>query len=77
MDVIGGKIFSNHPKYLNHVIKDSNNLLSVIITLGENIRGGYTVFYDGVKTYDLGSRAHVLKHLHGRIIFGVFEFFPM
>ena len=31
------------------------------------------MFYDGVKKYDLGSRAHVLKHLHGRIIFGPFE----
>ena len=33
------------------------------------------MFYDGVKTSDLGSRAHVLKHLHlhGRMIFGPFE----
>ena len=47
--------------------------MSVIINLGTNISGGYTVFYDGVKTSDLGNRAHVLKHLHGRIIFAPFE----
>ena len=30
------------------------------------------MFYDGVKTSDLGSRYHVLKRLHGIIIFGSF-----
>ena len=48
-------------------------MLSVIITLGGNIRGGDNVFYDVVKIYDLGSRAHVLNHLHGRMIFGTYE----
>ena len=76
MAVIGGRLFSNHHKNMNHVHKDSKYLVSVIITLGGNISGGDTVFYDGVKTSDLGSRAHVLKNLHGRIIFGPFEFFP-
>ena len=37
---------------------------------GWDIRGGDTVFYDGVKPSDLGSRSHVLKYLHGIIIFG-------
>ena len=31
------------------------------------------MFYDGLKTSDLVSRARVLKHLHGRMIFGPFE----
>ena len=31
------------------------------------------MFYDGVKTSELGSRAHVLKHLIGRMLFGPFE----
>ena len=31
------------------------------------------MFYDGVKTPDLGSRAHVLKKVHRRIIFGTLE----
>ena len=33
------------------------------------------MFYDGVKTSDLGSRAHVLKTLHGGMVFGPFEKF--
>ena len=75
MGVIGGKLYSNYPKNMNRVHKDSKYQVSVIITLGGNISGGDTVFYDGVKTSDLGSRAHVLKHLHlhGRMIFGPFE----
>ena len=73
MDVIGGRIFSNNQKNLNHVHKDSKDLVSVIITLGKYIIGGDTVFYDEVKTYDLVSRAHVLKHFHRRMIFGPFE----
>ena len=58
-----------------HVHKYNKDFLSVIITLVTNIRGGDTVFYDGIKTSDLGSGSHVLKHLHGRIIFGSFDFF--
>ena len=61
MAVIGGKLFSNHHKNLNHVHKDSKDLVSVIIILGKNISGGDTVFYDGVKTFDLGSRVNVLN----------------
>ena len=34
---------------------------------------GTLCFYYGVKTSDLGIRAHILKHLHGRMIFGPFE----
>ena len=77
MAVIGGKLYRNHPKHLNHVHKDTKDLVSVIMTLGKYICGGDTVFYDGVKPSDFGSRAHILKHLHGRMVFGPFEFFPM
>ena len=35
--------------------------------------GGGTVFYYGVKKSDLGSRAHILKYLHGRMIFVPFK----
>ena len=73
MAVIHGKLFSNHPKNLSHVNKDSKYLVSVIITVGGNMRGGETMFYDGVKISDLGSRAHVFKHLLRRMIFGPFE----
>ena len=73
MAVIGGKLYRNHPNNMNHVHKDTKDLVSVIITLGKNISWGNTVFYDGVKTFDFGSRAHILKKLHGRMIFGHFE----
>ena len=64
MAVIGGKLYSNHPKNLNHVHKYDKYLVYIIITVGKDISGVHTVFYDGVKTSDLGSRAHILKHLH-------------
>ena len=59
---IGGNLFTRHPKNLNHVHKDSNELLSVIIILGKYVHGGETVFYDGEKMNYIGKRAHVLKH---------------
>ena len=71
--VIGGKIKINHPKNMNHVHRDSKELVSVIITPEKNISGGYTVFYDVLKQTDLGKRAHVLKRLHVRMILGSFE----
>ena len=37
--VIGGKLFRNHPKNMNHVYEDSKNLVSVIISLGGDIKG--------------------------------------
>ena len=67
------KIYSNQPKNLNHVNKDAKYLASVIITVGKDISGEENVFYDGVKTSDLGIRAHILKHSHGRMIFVPFE----
>ena len=73
MAVIGGKLYSNHPKNLNRVHKDTKDMVSVIITVGKYISGGNTMFYDGVKTSDLGIRAPILKKLHGRMIFGPFE----
>ena len=48
MDLIGGKLYSNHPKNLNHIHKDAKDLVYVIITVGKYIIGGDTVFYDGV-----------------------------
>ena len=34
MAVIGGKLYRNHPKNLNHVHKDITDLVSVIIIFG-------------------------------------------
>ena len=73
MAIIGGRLLSNHHKNINHVHKDSKDLVSFIITIGGNISRGETVFYDGVKASNFGSRYHVLKHLNGRMIFGPFE----
>ena len=47
-------------------------MVLVIITLGKDISVLDTVFYDGVKLSEFGSRAHILKHLHGRMVFGPF-----
>ena len=41
---IGGNLFTRHLKNLNHVHKDSNRILSVIIILGKNVYSGETVF---------------------------------
>ena len=65
MAVIGGKLYSNLPKNLNRLHKDSKDMFSGIITVVKYI--------SGVEKSDLWSRAHVLKHLHGRMIFGPFE----
>ena len=53
--------------------KDVKYLVSVIITRGKDIVVGDTLFYDGVKSCDFGNRAHILKHSHGRMVFGPFE----
>ena len=73
MDIIGGKLYSNHPKNMNHIHKYAKYLVSIIITVVKDISGWGTVLYYVVKTSDLGSRAYILKYLHGRMIFGPFE----
>ena len=72
ISAIGRKVYINHPKNMNCVHKDSKYLVSVIITMDIYISGGDIVFYDGLKKTDLVRRAHVLKHLHGRMILGPF-----
>ena len=62
-----------HPKKSNHVHKYQNGLLYDIITLGTNVSGDNTVFNNGIRVYNLGQRAHALKHLHRRYIVGPFE----
>ena len=60
---------------MNSVHKETKDLLYVMITLVTNISVGDTVIYDGVVISDLINRAHVLKHLHGIIIFVHLIFF--
>ena len=71
--VIGGKLNRNNPQNMNRFHRYGKYLVSLIITLVTNTSRGNTVFYDGVKHTYLGKRAHVLKHLHGRIVMGPFE----
>ena len=73
MENIGDNLFTRHPNNLNHVHKDSNSLLSVIIILGKNVHGGEKVFYDGEKMDNIGKIAHVLKHSNGRCVVGAFD----
>ena len=43
------------------------------MTLGTNVSGGDTVFYDGIRAYNLGQQAHVFKHFNRICIAGLFE----
>ena len=70
---IGGNLYTRHVKNINHVHKDSKDILSAIIILGTDVNGGETVFYDGEKINDIGKRAHVLNHSHGRCVIGSFD----
>ena len=73
LETIGDNLFTIHPKNINNSHKDSNYIMSVIIILGTNAHGGEIVFYDGKKINDIGKRAHVLKHSHGRCVVGAFD----
>ena len=73
MDTIGGNLYTIHPKNLNHVHKDSKDLLPVIIILGTDVNGGETVFNDGENMNDFGKIAHVLNHSHGSCVIGSFD----
>ena len=70
---IGDNLFTGHPKNINHVHKDSNDLLSVIIILVTNVYGSETVLYNGENMKDIIKRAHVLKHSHVRCVVGPFD----
>ena len=73
MGTIGGNLYTRHAKNLNHVHKDSKDILPVIIILGTDVNGGETIFYYGEKMNDIEKRAHVLKHSHGRCVIGYFD----
>ena len=70
---IGGNLFTRHSKNLKNVHRYSNNPLSVIIILGTDVNVGETVFYDRDNMNDIGKRAYVLKHSHGRCVVGAFD----
>ena len=44
LETIGGNLYTRHLKNLNHVHKDSKDILSVIIILETYVNDGETVF---------------------------------
>ena len=46
---IGYNLFTRYPRNFNHVNRDSNDLLSVIIILGTDFHGGEIVFMIEIK----------------------------
>ena len=72
---VGRNLYTRNAKNLNHVQKDSKDLLSVMIILGTNVNCGEPVFYDGENLNDIGKTAHILKHSHGRCVIGYFNNF--
>ena len=72
LSTIGGNLFTKYVKNLNHVHKDSKDLLLVIIILRTDVNRGETVFYDGEKMNDIGKRTHVLEHSHGSCVIIIF-----
>ena len=69
---IGINLYTRHPKNLNHVHKDVNDILSVVFILGIDVHGDKTVFYR-MTMNDIGKIAHVLNHSHVRCVFGAFD----
>ena len=57
-------------KNINHVHKDSNDLLSVIIVLGTDAHGGSKIFHYGMTRNEIGKGAHVLNYSHVRCVGG-------
>ena len=70
---IVGDLFKIYPKDINNVHRDSNNLLTAIIIFGTDVNGGKTLFMMEIKMNNIGKRAHVLKHSHGRFVAGAFD----
>ena len=53
---IGVNLYTIHAKNINHVHKDSTDLLSVITILGTDVNGGETVFNDGENMNDIEKK---------------------
>ena len=68
--IVGEKQFTNNSNNMDHVHKEKNYLVSSIITFGVNFDGGETIFNGGIREYNLGRRAHLLKHVSGIFIVG-------
>ena len=69
---IGGYLFMIHPKKLNHIHKESNDLMSVIVILVIDVHGDKIMFY-GMTTNDIWKTANFLKHSHKGCVVGAFD----
>ena len=63
---IGGNLFTRHPKNINHVHKDINDILSVIIILGTDVHGG-KYFFNGITMNEIGEY-HILLRIHMEVL---------
>ena len=67
LTTIEGNLHTKYTKDLNHVPKEVNDLLSVIIVLGNDVHSGQIIsIVNGITMNNIGKRAHVLRHSHGR-----------
>ena len=62
LSTIGGNLYTRHPKNLNHLHKDSKDLMSVIIILGTDGDGGEIDFFGVDSLNDIVMSAQVLTH---------------
>ena len=69
---IGGNLFIRHWKNINHVHKDRNYILQIIIILRTDVNVGETVL-NGITMNDVEKRAHFIKNSHGRCVVGDFD----
>ena len=68
MATIVGTLYTSQKNNLNHIHRDSKDLLSVIIILVTDVNGGETVFNDGENMNDIGKRAHLMNHSHVKCV---------
>ena len=60
----------------NHLHMDFHDLCSCIIMVGTNIKGGSTIYYNGVSVKEPGEIVHEEKHAHGKVQIFPFEVTP-
>ena len=60
-------------KIINHVHIDIKDILSVIITLGNDVNSGKYILFNGMTPNEKDKREHFLKHLNVRCVVGAFD----
>ena len=57
----------------NHIHVDKNDICSLIVMFGKNIKGGSTRYYDGPNDKEPGNIVHTEAFVHGKYQVGPFE----